>query len=69
MESLDNVKKKQHQQQLLRDDDDDDDRDAGNQGDTPGSNSAAEELSSIIHKNDNSQDIRKVKSVTYRFVR
>ena len=61
-------KKKQHQQQLLRDDDDDD-RDAGKEGDTPGANSAtttAEELSSVIHKNDNSQDVRNIDDVFIR---
>ena len=57
-------KKKQHQQQLLRDDDDD--QDAGKEGDTPGANSAAEELSSVIHKNDNSQDVRNIDDVFIR---
>jgi hypothetical protein len=58
-------KRKQHQQQLLHDDD----QDASNEGDTPGPNSAAhaaEELSSVIHKNDNSQDIRKIDDVFIR---
>ena len=58
-------KKKQHQQQLLRDDD----QDASNEGDTPGSNSVApagEELSSVIHKNDNSQDVRNIDDVFIR---
>jgi len=60
-------KKKQHQQQLLRDDDDDNDRqNVGNDGDTPGSNSAADELSSVIHKNDNSQDVRNIDDVFIR---
>jgi hypothetical protein len=57
-------KKKQHQQQLLRDDDDD--QDACKEGDTPGANSAAEELSSVIHKNDNSQDVRNIDDVFIR---
>ena len=58
-------KKKQHQQQLLRDDD----QDASNEGDTPCPNSvapAAEELSSVIHKNDNSQDVRNIDDVFIR---
>jgi len=60
-------KKKQHQQQLLRDDDDDNDRqNVGNDGDTPGANSAADELSSVIHKNDNSQDVRNIDDVFIR---
>ena len=59
-------KKKQHQQQLLRDDDDDDRQNVGNDGDTPGANSAAEELSSVIHKNDNSQDVRNIDDVFIR---
>jgi hypothetical protein len=58
-------KKKQHQQQLLHNDDDDD-RDAGNQGDTPGANSPPDELSSVIHKNDNSQDVRNIDDVFIR---
>ena len=59
-------KRKQHQQQLLRDDDD---QDAGNEGDTPGPNSAAhaaEELSSVIHKHDNSQDVKNIDDVFIR---
>jgi hypothetical protein len=60
-------KKKQHQQQLLHNDDDDDNNhNVGNQGDTPGSNSAADELSSVIHKNDNSQDVRNIDDVFIR---
>ena len=59
-------KKKQHQQQLLRDDDDEDRQNIGNDGDTPGANSAAEELSSVIHKNDNSQDVRNIDDVFIR---
>jgi hypothetical protein len=55
-------KKKQHQQQLLRDDD----QDASNEGDTPGPNSAPEELSSVIHKNDNSQDVKNIDDVFIR---
>lgn len=59
-------KKKQHQQQLLRDEDDDKNQNVGNEGDTPGSNSAAEELSSVIHKNDNSQDVKNIDDVFIR---
>ena len=55
-------KRKQHQQQLLHDDD----QDARNEGDTPGPNSAAEELSSVIHKNDNSQDVKNIDDVFIR---
>jgi hypothetical protein len=61
-------KKKQHQQQLLHNDDDDDDnrQNVDNHGDTPSANSAAEELSSVIHKNDNSQDVRNIDDVFIR---
>lgn len=55
-------KRKQHQQQLLQDDD----QDARNEGDTPCPNSAAEELSSVIHKNDNSQDVKNIDDVFIR---
>ena len=59
-------KKKQHQQQLLRDDDGD-----GDEGDTPGTNGPSEdvrmkELSSVMHKNDNSQDVKNIDDVFIR---
>ena len=58
-------KKKQHQHQLLRDDDD------GDEGDTPGTNCPSDdvnmkELSSVMHKNDNSQDVRNIDDVFIR---
>jgi hypothetical protein len=62
-------KKKQHQHQLLRDDDD---RDTSpNEGDSPSTNSPSEdvrmkELSSVMHKNDNSQDVRNIDDVFIR---
>lgn len=63
-------KKKQHQQQLLRDDDDDEDT-STNQGDTPGTTGTSEdvrmkELSSVMHKNDNSQEIKNIDDVFIR---
>jgi hypothetical protein len=62
-------KKKQHQQQLLRDDDDEDT--STNQGDTPGTTGTSEdvrmkELSSVMHKNDNSQEIKNIDDVFIR---
>lgn len=62
-------KKKQHQHQLLREDDDHDT--SANEGDTPGTNSLSEdvhmkELSSVIHKNDNSQDVRNIDDIFIR---
>jgi hypothetical protein len=64
-------KKKQHQQQLLRDDDDDDKDTSTNQGDTPGTTGTSEdvrmkELSSVMHKNDNSQEIKNIDDVFIR---
>lgn len=59
-------KKKQHQQQLLREDDDD-----GDEGDTPSTTGTSEdvrmkELSSVMHKNDNSQEIKNIDDVFIR---
>jgi hypothetical protein len=69
------TKKTKHQQQILRDDDDDDndnDRDDDrNEGDTPRTSSSTDdvrmkELSSVIHKNDNSQDVKNIDDVFIR---
>jgi hypothetical protein len=59
-------KKKQHQQQLLREDDDD-----GDESNIPGTSGISEdvrmkELSSVIHKNDNSQDVRNIDDIFIR---
>ena len=52
-------KKKQNQQQILQNDDEQEE--AGKEGD-----SRSEELSSVIHKNDNSQDVRNIDDVFIR---
>ena len=63
-------KKKQHQQQLLRDDDDNEDT-STNEGNNPGTSGTSEdvhmkELSSVMHKNDNSQDVKNIDDVFIR---
>jgi hypothetical protein len=68
------IKKTKHQQQILRDDDDDNDNDRDddrNEGDTPRTSSSTDdvrmkELSSVIHKNDNSQDVKNIDDVFIR---
>ena len=60
-------KKKQHQHQLLRDDD----QDITNDGDGSGQSNthddvSMKELSSVIHKNDNSQDVRNIDDIFIR---
>ena len=71
------TKKTKHQQQILRDDDDhydDNKQDTTNEGDTPRTSSSAtttddvrmKELSSVIHKNDNSQDVKNIDDVFIR---
>jgi len=52
-------KRKQNQQQILQNDDEQEE--AGKEGD-----SRSEELSSVIHKNDNSQDVRNIDDVFIR---